>query len=42
MPKSPRRPPQLRGRIFRGSAAISRGLLTPQRPAQLGVAAALS
>ncbi|SIQ97394.1 hypothetical protein [Micromonospora avicenniae] len=28
MPKSPRRPPQLRGRIFRGSAAISRGLLT--------------
>ncbi|MEU6204576.1 hypothetical protein ABZ814_13425 [Micromonospora musae] len=28
MPKSPRRPPQLRGRVFRGSAAISRGLLT--------------
>lgn len=28
MPKAPRRPPQLRGRIFRGSTAISRGLLT--------------
>ncbi|MFC3501742.1 hypothetical protein ACFOOK_12335 [Micromonospora krabiensis] len=28
MPKAPRRPPQLRGRIFRGSVAISRGLLT--------------
>ncbi|MEV5695884.1 hypothetical protein [Micromonospora globbae] len=28
MPKSPRRPPQLRGRIFRGSAAVSRGLLS--------------
>ncbi|WP_406076486.1 hypothetical protein [Micromonospora sp. NBC_00858] len=28
MPKAPRRPPQLRGRIFRGSVAVSRGLLT--------------
>ncbi|MFG1845084.1 endonuclease domain-containing protein [Micromonospora carbonacea] len=28
MPKSPRRPPQLRGRIFRGSVARARGLLT--------------
>ncbi|PYC76028.1 hypothetical protein C7C45_02720 [Micromonospora arborensis] len=28
MPKALRRPPQLRGRIFRGSIAISRGLLT--------------
>ncbi|MEH0937021.1 endonuclease domain-containing protein [Micromonospora psammae] len=28
MPKAPRRPPQLRGRIFRGSTAVSRGLLT--------------
>ncbi|MEH1166167.1 hypothetical protein V6V47_12350 [Micromonospora sp. CPCC 205539] len=28
MPKAPRRPPQLRGRIFRGSIAVSRGLLT--------------
>ncbi|RKN45499.1 endonuclease domain-containing protein [Micromonospora endolithica] len=28
MPKAPRRPPPLRGRIFRGSTAISRGLLT--------------
>ncbi|WP_327038849.1 type IV toxin-antitoxin system AbiEi family antitoxin [Micromonospora maris] len=28
MSRSPRRPPQLRGRIFRGSRAISRGLLT--------------
>ncbi|MBY8874859.1 hypothetical protein K7640_23815 [Micromonospora sp. PLK6-60] len=28
MPKAPRRPPALRGRIFRGSAAISGGLLT--------------
>ncbi|MBM7493672.1 very-short-patch-repair endonuclease [Micromonospora luteifusca] len=28
MPKAPRRPPQLRGRVFRGSIAISRGLLT--------------
>ncbi|MEU1888153.1 hypothetical protein ABZ491_22030 [Micromonospora rifamycinica] len=28
MPKTPRRPPQLRGRIFRGSVAVSRGLLT--------------
>ncbi|MFF0152196.1 endonuclease domain-containing protein [Micromonospora sp. NPDC005203] len=28
MPKAPRRPPQLRGRVFRGSTAVSRGLLT--------------
>lgn len=28
MPKAPRRPRQLRGRIFRGSTAVSRGLLT--------------
>ncbi|MEU0548844.1 hypothetical protein [Micromonospora sp. NPDC005979] len=28
MPKAPRRPPQLRGRVFRGSLAVSRGLLT--------------
>ncbi|WP_433530507.1 endonuclease domain-containing protein [Micromonospora sp. CA-263727] len=28
MPRSPRRPPQLRGRIFRGSVAVDRGLLT--------------
>ncbi|MGR6318451.1 hypothetical protein Q2K19_00545 [Micromonospora soli] len=28
MPKAPRRPPQLRGRIFRGSAAVRCGLLT--------------
>ncbi|MFI7488894.1 endonuclease domain-containing protein [Micromonospora echinaurantiaca] len=28
MPKAPRRPPQLRGRIFRGSVAVSSGLLT--------------
>lgn len=28
MPKVPRRPPQLRGRVFRGSTAVSRGLLT--------------
>ncbi|MEV4825300.1 hypothetical protein [Micromonospora sp. NPDC049274] len=28
MPKAPRRPPQLRGRIFRGSVAVSRGVLT--------------
>ncbi|MGC5032426.1 endonuclease domain-containing protein [Micromonospora sp. DT229] len=28
MSRSPRRPPQLRGRVFRGSHAISRGLLT--------------
>ncbi|HEX6968661.1 MAG TPA: hypothetical protein VF174_07630 [Micromonosporaceae bacterium] len=28
MPVPPRRPPQLRGRVFRGSQAIARGLLT--------------
>ncbi|MEU5908087.1 hypothetical protein ABZ780_27405 [Micromonospora sp. NPDC047467] len=28
MPKAPRRPPQLRGRVFRGSVAVSRGLVT--------------
>lgn len=28
MSKAPRRPPELRGRIFRGSSAVSRGLLT--------------
>ncbi|MEU8331357.1 hypothetical protein [Micromonospora sp. NPDC048839] len=28
MPKAPRRPPQLRGRVFRGSIAVSRGLLS--------------
>ncbi|MET8350284.1 MULTISPECIES: hypothetical protein [unclassified Micromonospora] len=28
MPKAPRRPPQLRGRVFRGSVAVSQGLLT--------------
>ncbi|WP_433532435.1 hypothetical protein ACQPYA_10570 [Micromonospora sp. CA-263727] len=28
MPISPRRPPQLRGRIFRGSDVVARGLLT--------------
>ncbi|MEV1013656.1 hypothetical protein AB0I89_04250 [Micromonospora sp. NPDC049801] len=28
MPRTPRRPPQLRGRVFRGSTAVSRGLLT--------------
>ncbi|MEH0932484.1 endonuclease domain-containing protein [Micromonospora sp. CPCC 205558] len=28
MPRAPRRPPQLRGRVFRGSKAVSRGLLT--------------
>ncbi|MDG4758892.1 hypothetical protein [Micromonospora sp. WMMD710] len=28
MSKAPRRPPQLRGRVFRGSVAVSRGLLT--------------
>ncbi|MEU8184046.1 hypothetical protein AB0B86_25150 [Micromonospora sp. NPDC049047] len=28
MPKAPRRPPQLRGRVFRGSTAVSQGLLS--------------
>ncbi|RIV34430.1 endonuclease domain-containing protein [Micromonospora radicis] len=28
MPRSSRRPPQLRGRVFRGSRAVARGLLT--------------
>lgn len=31
MPVSPRRPPQLRGRVFRGTTAVSEGWLTPKQ-----------